>query len=417
MRYALAMHRDIFDCLVLGAGASGLMAAARASARGRRVVVLDGATKAGRKLRLSGGGKANFSNLNMGPEYFVGANPDFCRSALERFRPQDMLDLVQGAGIVVEEREHGQLFCRDAAGQLLTLLMRRCLKQGCSFVFDSQASAAWREKRQQGFVFGVQSSRGAYYARSLLVATGGPAWPQIGASALGLELARGFGHQCLPFEPALVGLVMPRDWNFSALAGLSLPVNIALEAPDGQSPDRGQPGACFYRGLLAEKLPLLFTRRGISGPAALQASLYWRKNMALLVDFLPHTSVNELAESQGALLVKNFVRRHMPDRLAHCLVPLALAEKKLAQTSRSERDLLHRAVHCQRFVPEGTEDFSRAEVARGGVDTRELSSKSFESKLVPGLYFCGEVLDITGRLGGYNLHWAFASGHAAGLAI
>lgn len=427
------MSKQRFDVIIAGAGASGLMAGKTAAAAGLSVLVLDHAGKAARKIRISGGGKANFTNLNMGPEYYVGSNPQFCRSALARFSPQDSLAWVHNAGIRTEEREHGQVFCRSSANDLASLILGEFmdakgeLLTGCKII---------DVKKDQFFSVRVKTDDGLeklFLAPSLIIATGGPAWPKTGATSWGLNLARRFGHPVIEFAPALSGLVMPDDWRLAGLAGISLGVTISVtEQPfskvasgvkkDGAKGEKQPAGKRTGRGAAfcshpAENLSLVFTHTGISGPAALQASLYWQPGQNISIDFLPGFSVHELIERSGKLLVKNMLRKIFPDRLADALAPSSLGGMKVAELSREQREKLAGGVHQHTVRPLATEGFARAEVARGGVDTAKVSSKTMESELVPGLFFCGEVLDVTGRLGGYNLHWAFASGLAAGQAV
>lgn len=391
------MRAELFDVIILGAGASGLMAGATAGARGRSALILDHAVKPARKIRIAGGGKANFTNLNMGPEYYVGNNPQFCRSALQRFSPEDSINWVSGGGIRFEEREQGQIFCRSSANDLANLLLDDCRNAGCTLLMSEKVSGV----RGNG-PFDVHVGNRVFRSRSLVIATGGPAWPKIGATSYGLTLARQFGHETLNFRPALAGLVMPVKWPLAGLEGISLKVDIRL-------PDHKRP--------VAENLSLVFTHTGVSGPAALQASLHWKEGSPVILNFLPGESLAALLEVNGKLLIKNLVRRYLPDRLADALTPSRLADVKSAELGRKDRELLYEAVHAFQVLPGGTEGYARAEAARGGVDTGRISSKTMQSRLVPGLYFCGEVLDVTGRLGGYNLHWAFASGRAVGLSL
>ena len=387
-----------FDVIILGAGASGLSAAALASARGRRVLLLDHAARPGIKVLLAGGGKANFTNMQMSEAFFHSANPKFVRSALHRFTPQDSIDWVTQAGVATEEREHGQVFCSRSAKDLCRLLMASCQK--CTLSLNETISRV----EKTGDIFAVTTKTSTFTAQSLVIALGSRAWPQAGATNLGLRLARQFGHKVFEPQPALVGLAMPSDWPLFQMEGLSL--SVCLTTSCEKKP-------------LSFTLPLLFTHKGISGPAVLQASLYWQQGEKLLCNFLPHTTLAELfsAREHGKLLVKNLLKRHFPERLALRLCEMAgpeVANSKVAEISKAVKAALHQLIHVSSLAPVASEGFARAEVARGGVSTEHIQSKSMESTLVPGLFFCGEVLDITGRLGGYNLHWAFASGRAAG---
>lgn len=412
----------VFDVIVLGAGASGLMCSWTAASRGLRVLILEHGARAARKLAVSGGGKCNLTNRNIGPEDYVGENPDFCRSALARFSPEDLLALIGGAGIDVEEREHGRIFCRRSAGDVAGFLLAQCRRHGCAFrleekIFGLERLAESDRQSHGGARFLVRSTTGAHQAGSVVIATGGPAFPQLGATDIGHTLARRFGHSIVPVRPALVGLKLAADSLLRGLPGLSPPVSISIARR--KNPGLPAPRACRFERKPAENLPLLCTHTGISGPAVFQASLYWQKGDVLEVDFLPGRPLSTLldAPDAGRLLCRNLLARFLPGRLCARLAPEELGRKKVAELSRKDRDLLQSRFHAWREQPLATEGFSKAEVAAGGVDTRELSSRDMQSGRIAGLYFCGEVLDVTGRLGGYNLHWAFASGHAAGTGL
>lgn len=433
------MKLKSFDIVVLGAGASGLVCAATAARRGRSVLLIDHADKPGRKLAVTGGGKCNFSNRHIGPEHYFGENPDFCRSALAGFSTEELLEKLAAAGLAVEERDHGQLFLTRSAKDLVNLLRDECEQSGCAFAFGEKIlslaalpPAAAPEARPDTAPaaadlppqFEVTVTSGTMAARSVAIALGGPAWPQVGATGKGHELAKALGHRIVPVRPALAGLVMSADWPLAGLAGISVtadvrllgPLKASAAAPRATGGKQRGKGAPLQPDPAAANLALLFTHKGLSGPAALQASLYWRKGDALLVNFLPGLDIETLLAAPGAgkMLCRTLVKRHLPDRLCEALLPRPIADKRCAELATAEREALRKALteHCVR--PTGSEGFAKAEVAAGGVSTDEISSKSMESRLVPGLYFCGEVLDVTGRLGGYNLHWAFASGRAAG---
>lgn len=404
-----------YDVIILGAGASGLMCGQRASARGKSVLILDHGPKPARKIAVSGGGKCNFTNKRVSHADYAGENPQFCRSALARFTPGHIVALLSGANIAMEEREHGQLFCKRSAADVVHFLVQSCLDSGCRINLEEKVlSLKQLPEEENDARFYVRTSLGAHSARSVVVALGGPAWPQVGATGVGLELAKSLGHSIVPIRPALAGLVMPENWSLAGLEGISVPVTIALVPGNNTPPATGK-----NRRQVAENLALLFTHTGISGPAALQASLYWRKDLALEINFLPASDLDALLDSPGTgkLLCRNLVRRLLPDRLAEALVPPEITAKKCAELSRPMRNMLKSSLQSCRVSPVRTEGFARAEVTAGGIRTDTVNSRSMESKLVPGVYFCGEVLDITGRLGGYNLHWAFASGYAAGESV
>ena len=392
------MQHTEYDVIILGAGASGLSAAAVASARGRRVLVLDHAARPAIKVLLAGGGKANFTNRNMGEGYYHSANPQFVLSALQRFSPEDAIEWVREAGIAIEEREHGQMFCARSAKDLCRLLMDSC--QNCTVSLNETIGKVGKS----GELFSVATKTDTYTAPSLVIALGSKASPQSGATGLGVQLARQFGHRILEPQPALVGLVMSPDWRLAGMEGISLPACIGI--PKGKNP-------------LSFTLPLLFTHAGISGPAVLQISLYWQPGEQLLCNFLPEHNLEDLfaAPENGKLLLKNLLKRVLPERLAlrFCdIVGYECADTKVAELPRAIKIPLQKHVHNAILIPAGYEGFAKAEVTSGGVSTDQIQSKTMESNLVPGLFFCGEVMDVTGRVGGYNLHWAFASGRAAG---
>ena len=423
--------RETFDVIILGAGASGLMCASVAAERGKSVLLADHGPKPGRKLAVTGGGKCNLTNRDVTLRDYVGENPQFCRSALSRCTPGNILDMCSEAGIATEEREHGQIFCQRSARDLVNFLVRKCLNLGCRIILEEKILAAETSPVREPSPpssgetaarprFYVHTSGSRHEGRSLVIALGGPAWPQVGASGTGYELARTFGHRIVPIRPVLTGLVMSGNWPLLGLSGLSTTASIRVLPPDGSEREAMRKTGGHNRqntGILAaDTLPLLFTHKGISGPATLQASLYWRKNDRLLLDFLPGPALSALLDdpASGKMLCRNLFRRHLPDRLCDALLPAELGGKKVAETSRRERERLTAIFKAHHVIPTGSEGFAKAEAAAGGVSTEDVSSRSMESKQVPGLFFCGEVLDVTGRLGGYNLHWAFASGSAAG---
>jgi predicted Rossmann fold flavoprotein len=369
------------------------MCALEAAKRGRRVAVLDHAGKAGRKLRLTGGGKCNFTNLDVSAANYVSANPHFCKSALARFDQYAAMEMLSSHGIAWGEREHGRLFCLGSAGEVAGLLTTLCHRQGVDILLDCKI----REIDREPGLFRAATSQGVFLAPSLVVATGSPAWPQVGATRLGLDIARHFGLSVVPVRPALAPLVMGKGWPLAGLAGISLPVTV--QAADRSFNDH-----------------LLFTHEGLSGPAALQASLFWRSDMEVRLNFLPDTQFADFLASLTDRKVKlrNALSRMLPARLAAALCGAELGDKAVANLSRAEQETVLASVHSFSVKPLSTEGFAKAEVAAGGVDTRELSSKTMESAQMPGLYFIGEVLDVTGMLGGYNLQWAWASGFAAG---
>jgi predicted Rossmann fold flavoprotein len=387
---------------VIGAGAAGLLCASIAGQLGLKVLLVDHAEKVGEKIRISGGGRCNFTNREAGPANFLSENPHFCRSALARYTPQDFIALVRQHGIAWHEKHKGQLFCDESSEQVISMLLRECEQgrvahwQPCSVEAVRQAAAG----------FELDTSRGGVACRRLVVATGGLSIPKIGATDFGYRLARQFGHKLVEPRPALVPMTFdPGSWApFAALSGLSLPVHIAT-------------GAGKARGEFLEDL--LFTHRGLSGPAVLQISTFWRPGDALRIDLAPGQNVHDRLRAAKSLSRKqlgNELALVLPARLAEAF-PGELAVRPMAEIR--DRDLLALAERLQRWelTPTGTEGYRKAEVTAGGVSTRELSSQNMESSKMPGLHFIGEVVDVTGWLGGYNFQWAWASAAACARAI
>jgi predicted Rossmann fold flavoprotein len=389
-----------FDVAIVGAGAAGLFCAAQAGQRGLRVLLTDHADRIAEKIRISGGGRCNFTNLDTAADNFVSADPDFCRSALARYSPRDFIEMVERHGIGWHEKHKGQLFCDGSSTQIIDMLLVECAAGGVSrwqpCVVHTVAAT--------GGGFALQTTRGDVHATRLVVATGGLSIPKIGASDWGYALARRFGHGIVPTRPALVPLVLsgPRWQSFAALAGVSLPVRI-------------ETGAAKHRAAFAEDL--LFTHRGLSGPAALQISNYWQPGDEIVVDLAPGHDLRAglvAAKLGPARRVAAALAEVLPRRLAEAWLDATpgLAERRVADCP--DRDLVELATGLHRWTihPAGTEGYRKAEVTAGGVDTRELDSRSFESRRVAGLHFIGEVVDVTGWLGGYNFQWAWASAAA-----
>ncbi|HMO46222.1 MAG TPA: NAD(P)/FAD-dependent oxidoreductase [Rubrivivax sp.] len=390
-----------FDVVVVGAGAAGLFCAGIAGQRGLRVLLLDHAHKLAEKIRISGGGRCNFTNRDAGPANFLSANPHFCRSALARCTPADFVALVQRHGIAFHEKHRGQLFCDESSEQIIGMLLAECAAGGVQRWQPCSVAAV----RHGGNGFELDTPRGTVRAPRLVVATGGLSMPKIGASDWGLRLARQFGHAIVEPRPALVPLSFDAAaWApFSALAGLSL--EVAIETGEGKPARRTR----FVEDLL-------FTHRGLSGPAVLQISSFWQPgtplNIALAGPELAETLRQAKARSQRHL--GNELAQHLPERLAQTWLRVhdLPAERPLPEVR--DRDLARLAdglAHWQ-LQPTGTEGWRKAEVMAGGVDTRELQSQTLASKHVPGLHFIGEVVDVTGWLGGYNFQWAWASAAA-----
>ena len=397
------MHE--FDVIVLGAGAAGLFCAGIAGQRGLRVLLLDHADKVAQKIRISGGGRCNFTNADCDASRFVSENPDFCRASLARFAPRDFIALVHRHGIGFHEKHRGQLFCNDSAERIIAMLVAEC---GAGGVQRWQPCPVLSVCTVDGG-FEVHTARGLVGSAQLVVATGGLSFPKLGATDFGHRLARQFGHRVIEPRPALVPLVFdPNDWApFAALAGVSL--EVAIEAGTGKSRQR------FVEDLL-------FTHRGLSGPAVLQASTYWREGQPLHIDSSPAARLApalRAAKAASHRQLGNQLARLVPQRLADRWLQVSGLDAATPMPQVRDRDLdrLAQQLHAWRLAPTGTAGWRKAEVTRGGVDTRELDGRNLQSRRVPGLYFIGEVVDVTGWLGGYNFQWAWASAHACALAL
>ena len=396
------MHQ--FDVIVLGAGAAGLFCAGIAGQRGLRVLLLDHATKVGEKIRISGGGRCNFTNRDSGPGQFLSDNPAFCRSALARYTPDDFIALVRRHGIAFHEKHRGQLFCDGSAEQIIHMLQVEC---SAGNVQHWQPCAV-HQVRQAGLGFELDTARGSVGAAQLVVATGGLSIPKIGATDFGYRLARQFGHRVIEPRPGLVPLTFDAaTWApFASLAGVSLEVGI--EAGAGKTRQR------FVEDLL-------FTHRGLSGPAVLQASNYWREGTALRIDLAPGQDLADTLhrdKAQSRRQLGNQVALYLPQRLGEQWLHSLRLDATLPMPQARDRDLstLAQSLRQWQIEPEGSEGWRKAEVTVGGVDTRDLNSQDMQSRHIRGLHFIGEVLDVTGWLGGYNFQWAWAAGHAAGQA-
>jgi hypothetical protein len=392
------MSTNEFDVIVLGAGAAGLMCAAVAGQRGRRVLLLDHADQVGKKILISGGGRCNFTNVNTAPDRFISANPHFAKSALARYTPADFIALVDRYGIAHHEKTLGQLFCDGSAKQIVAMLLEECAKGKVDVRTGQPVSDVTHADGKFTVRFGDQS----FSAPALVIATGGPSIPQMGATGFAYDLARQFGLKVVEPRPALVPLTLGGgDVLFRELSGIAAPV----EARAGKA---------------AFREAALFTHRGLSGPAILQASSYWRHGDPVTIDFLPGAPGDWLREAKRTrprATVRAALGALLPDRLAETLAErLALPGELAAQTDRKLADAESRLARWD-FRPNGTEGFAKAEVTVGGISTASLSSQTMVAKTVANLYAVGEAVDVTGWLGGYNFQWAWASGHAAGQVI
>lgn len=405
-----------FDVVVVGAGAAGLFCAGVAGQRGLKVLVIDHAAKVAEKIRISGGGRCNFTNRDLDVrqphKHFLGDNPNFCRSALSRYTPQDFIALLQRDGIPFHEKHKGQLFCDRSADDIIQLLLRECERGGVARwqpcgVKNIRFSASTPDGSGAGS-YEIDSDQGTVQCRAVVVATGGLSIPKIGATDFGYRIARQFGLKLIEPRPALVPLTFDGTaWApYAGLAGLALPVQI-------------ETGAKKQRMAFLEDL--LFTHRGLSGPAVLQISSYWQPGTPIRLNLAPeHDLAQMLAEAKlhSRKLIVNELDRLLPHRLAEAWVQQDAAWQRPVNEA-ADKALTALADRLTRWelTPTGTEGYAKAEVTAGGVDTRELSSQTLEAQKQPGLYFIGEVVDVTGWLGGYNFQWAWASGHAAGMAV
>jgi len=399
-----------WDALILGAGPAGLMCACEAARRGLNVAVVERQAQAGRKLSLAGGGMGNVTNRTLSPEYYVGENPAYCRAALRGFGCEQILALLAEMDIPWEQRDWGQIFCCQSAAVLARKLEARCRDRGVTFRFgESPSVRRLSEVSTSGSCrFGVTFADEVWQSSCLVLATGSPAWPQVGAVDGSARLVARWGQSLVPWRPVLVPLVLPPQWPLHGLEGISLNVRVTVRDPQTGETWKDPGGV----------RPLLFTHRGLSGPAALVASCFWQQGRVLIVDFLPETILKEVLHQpeNGKMLIRNLVGRFLPNRLAERLIPDDLGGRKTAELSKKDRERLASAIHAHTAEPTDTEGFRRAEAAAGGVAVHGLDSR-LQSRLIPGLFFCGELVDVTGLLGGYNLHWAFASGHLVGRAL
>ena len=383
-----------YDVIVIGGGAAGLFCALTAGQRGRRVVVLELAPAVGRKILISGGGRCNFTNLHARPENYLGQNRNFHKSALARYTPLDFVELVKRHHIEFYEKKLGQLFCRGSAREIVEMLVRECAAAGVEIITNCRV-----ERVERGSRYLVSSSRGSFESERLVVATGGTSIPQMGATDFGLRLARQFGLRVVEPRPALVPLTLGST-DRQILAPLS-GISIDALARAGKQQFREN---------------ILVTHQGLSGPAILQISSYWNPGEPISIDLLPDSSASELLarELTSSRELKTILGQHWPARFAQAWTDLNGGSKPLRQYSNRALTQLAEDLHHWRLSPTGTEGFRKAEVMAGGVDTAQLSSKNLECRQLPGLHFIGEVVDVTGHLGGYNFQWAWASGYAAG---
>ena len=386
-----------YDVIIIGGGAAGLMCAMEAGKRGRSVLVIEHKERVGLKILISGGGRCNFTNLNAAPENYLSANPNFCRSALARFTPDDFIALVERHRITYHEKKLGQLFCDFTSRSIVDLLLAECTAGGVKIQVNCRV-----ERVEKPDAFRVGTERGEFTCESLVVATGGLSFPKLGATDLGYRIARQFGIKVTGTQPGLVPITLGADQQrvFGQLSGVSLDVEATCA------------GVTFRENLLV-------THRGLSGPAILQVSSYRRNGEPLLINLMPDHNAQELlmAERGAQKELKTFLGQFWTQRFAQEWCAQYAPSRPLNRYSTPELEGIARQIHRWEIAPAGTEGYAKAEVTVGGVDTGELSSKTMVARSVPGLYFIGEVVDVTGWLGGYNFQWAWASGFAAGQVV
>ncbi|WP_246520036.1 BaiN/RdsA family NAD(P)/FAD-dependent oxidoreductase [Ancylobacter lacus] len=388
-----------YDVVIVGAGAAGMMCAIAAGRRGRRVLVLDHARAPGEKIRISGGGRCNFTNIDAGPKNYLSENPAFCISALKRYSPRDFLALVQRHGIAWHEKTLGQLFCDGSARQIVEMLLAEMRDAGAELRLGVEATAI--ERDADGFRLEVAGARLA--CRALVIASGGRSIPKMGASGFGYQLAERFGLRLVPTRPGLV----PFTLDTASLERLAPLAGVALDC-------------VASHGRTRFREAMLFTHRGLSGPAMLQISSYWREGEEIVVDMAPETdmfaALKGARSAHGRQSLATALATALPRRLAQAIGEAEAGTRNLADLSDAVLRRVGEAVNRWTLRPQGTEGYRTAEVTLGGVDTRDLDSRTLQALEVPGLYFIGEVVDVTGWLGGYNFQWAWASGWCAGQA-
>ena len=396
--------------LVIGAGAAGLMAALVAGQRGRSVLVLERGERIGAKILISGGGRCNFTNLHAGPENYLSSNPDFCKSALARYRPDDFIALVERHGIAYHEKKLGQLFCDHSSRDIVEMLKRECDAAGVTIQTGVEVMAVRLEEEDGSFH--IETPKGSFAAKRLVIATGGLSLPKLGATDFAYGLARQFGINVLPVRAGLVPFTFGgADLEFCrALSGISAPCSARVE---GRSPDRPRAGEVEFTE------HFLFTHRGLSGPAMLQISSYWQAPAQLRINLFPEGDARAWLEENrlSGLRLDTLLSRRLPERFAAAWTAPLAPLRPVREYGAKDLEEIAKQLENWTLRPAGTEGYATAEVTVGGIDTRDLHSKTMEARAVPGLYFIGEAVDVTGWLGGYNFQWAWASGHACGQAV
>lgn len=386
-----------WDSIVIGGGAAGIFCAIEAGRRGRKVLVLEHAERVGKKIAISGGGRCNFTNIYTSAENYISANPHFSKSALARYTPSDFIQLVEKHRIRYHEKKLGQLFCDGSSQQIIDMLLTEARRAGVEILCGSNIHSVRKDGQ-----FHVETSRGSLVSESVVIATGGLSIPKLGATDFGYRIARQFGLKVEEPRPALVPFTLTTEVQkqLSPLSGVSLDSIVS----------------CCDKEFREN---ILITHRGLSGPAILQISSYWRSPDTVSINLLPDADAFELLKSNedSSIELANLLARRLPRRFAHAWCELYADSRPLKSYTEDELERVARKIHEMRIKPSGTEGFRKAEVTAGGVSTDELSSKTLEAVRVPGLYFIGEVVDVTGQLGGYNFQWAWASAYAAGQYI
>jgi predicted Rossmann fold flavoprotein len=389
-----------FDAIIVGGGAAGLMCAIVAAQRKKKVLVIEHANRCGKKILMSGGGRCNFTNTGTTAANFLSNNPHFCKSALARYTPQHFIEMVERHGIAYHEKELGQLFCDDSSKQIVKMLLDECEWAGAKININCSINSIKKTDAR----FQVSTNQGEFSATSLVIASGGLSIPSMGASGFGYQIAKQFGLEVLPTRAGLVPLTLtgkPQE-QLADLSGLAVPVEVSCNKT-------------------RFKNAMLITHRGLSGPAILQISSYWQPGQAIHANLLPEIDAHDFLQTQQkkypAAELKNCLSDILPKRFAHRLCENQFENKPMKQHTLKQLQLIAEVLNHWPIIASGTEGYRTAEVTLGGVDTEELSSSTMESKRVEGLYFIGEVMDVTGHLGGYNFQWAWASGHACGKAV
>ena len=380
-----------FDVIIIGGGAAGLFCAIQAGKRERKTLVIEHNSEVGRKILISGGGRCNFTNKEVSANNFISQNPHFCKSALARYTPQDFIELVKSYKIQFYEKKLGQLFCKESSRQIVEMLLSECQKAKVEFRLSCEVKEV---EKDENFI--IQTNQGVFESESLVIATGGLSFPKIGATDFGYKIARQFGLRIVETRPSLVPLIFTNQ-NFSKLAGVSIDSIVKTRKREFRE-------------------NILFTHRGLSGPAILQISNYWHKEKSISIDLLPENDALEILENNAnnKQNLDNFLGKYLPNRFAESF---AQNNKSLTQIGKKEREKIAESLNNWQVLFNETEGYHKAEVTLGGIDTNELSSQTMESKRVKGLYFIGEVVDVTGWLGGYNFQWAWSSGFACGESV